>query len=277
MTGALDSFNRLGWLKFAPDAALLRWVRAVRPAALATRYDPARAEWLRCGGTWFVGVNALENDAAGAVGGSGPLEGQAMAFCRRDLGFDGALDRAQVSICYPGFPVQDAQESDASFAFRRDRDAAHLDGLHPTGPKRRRKLLEFQGFLLGIPITMADARAAPLVVWEGSHHIMGDMLRRELARSAPGDWPEIDLTTPYQAARKLAFETCKRRVIHAETGQAYLLHRMALHGVSNWQKAAKTAPEGRAILYFRPEVSRDLWLEEPLFSQVKLPVNQRGG
>jgi hypothetical protein len=260
MTDVLERFNRFGWLKFAPDAALLRWVNHISPAALATRHDPAHADWLRCGETWFVGVNALANDAAGAVDGSGPLDGQAIDFCRRALGFDGTFDRAQVSICYPGFPRRDAHESDARFAFRRNRDAAHMDGLHAVGPERRRKLLEFQGFLLGIPITKCDVKAAPLVVWQGSHRIMGDMLRRELAGIAPNDWPEIDLTAPYQAARKLAFETCKRRVVHAEIGQAYLLHRMALHGVSNWQKGAQAAPEGRAILYFRPEISPDGWL-----------------
>jgi hypothetical protein len=260
VTDQLTRFNRNGWLTFRPDAALSDWLSAAAPAALATRLDPANAQWLRCGGTWFVGVNALENNGAGAVNGSGPLKGRALDFCRHDLGFNGALDRAQVSICYPGFPQQDLGESDASFAFRLDRDAAHMDGLHAVGADRCRKMLEYQGFVLGIPITKADSKAAPLVIWEGSHHVMGEMLRRELAGVAPENWPNIDLTDPYQTARKQVFQTCKRRVIHTELGQAYLLHRMALHGVSNWQKGAKAGPEGRAILYFRPEVSRDGWL-----------------
>jgi len=265
VTDGLAGFNRDGWCIFGRDTALLHWLKTATPAALACRHDPTHGAWLRSGGTWFVGVNALKNDGAGVVNGSGPLRGRAIDFCRQSLGFDGALDGAldpaQVSICYPGFPIQDAGESAASFAFRRDRDAAHLDGLHAVGPERRRKLLEYQGFLLGIPITRADSKAAPLVVWEGSHHIMAQMLRRELAAIEPSDWPEIDLTQPYQAARRRVFETCKRRVIHADPGQAYLLHRMALHGISNWQNGAKAAPEGRAILYFRPEVSRDGWLD----------------
>ena len=42
-----------------------------------------------------------------------------------------------------------------------------------------------------------------------------------------------------------------------------MLHRMALHGVAAWQPAAIAAPEGRAILYFRPEIDQQTWLDLP--------------
>lgn len=254
------AFDRLGWCRFDRDPALERWLEAVRGPALATRADPAFADWLRCGGTWFVGVNALANDGMGALAGSGPLAGAAADFIRDALGFRGAFDRAQVSIVYPGYPRPNAGESAASFAFRRDRDAAHVDGLHPVGPERRRMATEYQGFLLGIPLTETGPGAAPLVVWDGSHRIMAEMFRTSLAGHAPETWPGIDLTDAYAEARRRVFATCPRRVLHAAPGEAYVLHRFALHGVAPWQDGAMAAPEGRAILYFRPDIARQDWL-----------------
>jgi hypothetical protein len=257
----LAVFRNTGWLKFDTDPGLLAWLKTAGPAALATRDDPEFAEWLTCEGTWFVGVNALGNDNKGAVAGSGPLRGRAIEFARDNLGFGAAdLDRAQVSICYPGFPKPRPGETAKAFEYRLNRDGAHVDGLHPFGPTRRRKLLEFQGFLLGIPITKADSLAAPLVVWEGSHKIMAEMFRAALTEVSPEQWPDIDLTEAYHAARQEVFNSCKRRVIHACPGQAYLLHRMALHGVSPWQSNAVASTDGRAIAYFRPEIPREKWL-----------------
>lgn len=250
-----------GWVHFGDAPELRRWLGHVGPAALAVRHDPGLADWLTCQGTWFVGVNALANDGQGAIAGSGPLPGPAMDFVRETLGFAGDLDRAQVSISYPGYPRPRIGESEAAFRFRRDRDAAHVDGLHPVGAERERRLEEFAGFLLGLPVTRADDRAAPLVVWEGSHQIMHAMFRRMLAPHAPADWPKIDLTEAYHAARREVFATCRRVVVHAHPGEAYLLHRMALHGMSPWRAGAIAAPEGRAILYFRPEISRPDWLD----------------
>lgn len=254
------AFHRCGWVGFEKDAALLHWLTAARAPALATRHDPAFADWLRCRGTWFVGVNALANDAGGRVAGSGPLAGRAADFARSLPGFSGEFDRAQVSIVYPGYPEARDGESAAAFAFRRDRDAAHVDGLHPVGADRRRRLEEFQGFLLGIPVTEADAGASPLVVWEGSHHIMAGMFRAELAAHPPEIWPEIDLTDAYHMARRKVFQSCPRRIVHTRPGEACLVHRFALHGVAPWQPGAKADPEGRAILYFRPEIARESWL-----------------
>ena len=188
----------------------------------------------------------------------------AIDFARGALKFgQGDLDRAQVSICYPGFPKRMQSESDAAFAFRLKRDAAHVDGLHPVGPQRQRRLEEFSGFLLGIPITDTSDGAAPLVVWEGSHKIMARMFVDQLSPVPRENWPELDLTQAYQTARKHVFETCTCKVLHAKPGEAYVLHRMALHGVAAWQPAAIAPPEGRAILYFRPEIDQQTWLDLP--------------
>ena len=138
-----------------------------------------------------------------------------------------------------------------------------MDGLHPVGPEKQRRLEEYQGFLLGLAVTEADAGAAPLVVWEGSHHIMRAAFQAALLEHAVEVWHEVDLTQVYQAARRQVFETCTRVVVHARPGEAYLLHRLALHGVSAWQDGATAPEDGRVILYFRPEIDRADWLRKP--------------
>lgn len=254
-----------GWIRFPRDSRVLGWLGTFAPEALKTRHNPEfERAWLHCEGTWFIGVNALNNDASGAVAGSGPMPGPALDFIRGKLGFEGGFDRAQVSIVYPGYPQPRKGESAPAFRFRQDRDGAHIDGLHPVGPDRQRKLQEFQGFLLGVPVTATNTQAAPLVVWEGSHRIIGAALRAALAQHPPETWHLLDLTEPYNAARKQVFDECKRVVVHARPGESYLLHRMAIHGVSPWLEGAKAPPEGRAILYFRPEIPRTSWLNVDL-------------
>ncbi|MCA8867563.1 MAG: hypothetical protein KDA67_02850 [Rhodobacteraceae bacterium] len=148
------AFQDLGWLRFAPEPAVQEWLFQVRPTALACLADPAFLDWWRCGGTWFVGVNALGNDHLGRVGTSEPLSGEAIEFIRRDLDLGNyGLDRAQISAILPGYPKIGHDENAASYRFRRQRDAAHVDGLHAIGPERRRMQREFQGYLLGLPVT----------------------------------------------------------------------------------------------------------------------------
>jgi len=76
------------------------------------------------------------------------------------------------------------------------------------------------------------------------------------------DWEGVDLTEGYQAVRKRAFETCPRVKIVAEPGEAYIVHRHAVHGMAKWDDGAKADPLGRIIVYFRPPTS-DLtrWLK----------------
>lgn len=246
-------FDR-GWCRFPFDPTLADWVHAALPAARAAVQAPENQEWLRCGGTWFVGVNALPNDPNGAVAGGPEMAGAACNFVRDALKLEGfSWDRAQVSVCYPGYPQPTATESADAFRFRLNRDAAHVDGLLPEGSERRRHLREPHGFVLGIPMVEADAGASPLVVWEGSHEIVRDAFRTVFGTLAPNRWRDVDVTDMYKATRQRIFEICPRVEVCAVPGEAYLIHRLALHGVAPWAQTAKTGPDGRMIVYFRPQ------------------------
>lgn len=263
------SFLCLGWTKFPWDSQIAQWADAVRPIAMRLIDDAElRKAWLRCGGTWFAGVNVLDNDAAGRVPpGEGPgLGGQAVEFALSVSGLgEISWDRGQVSVCFPGYPQPWGGESPAAFRFRRDRDAAHVDGLLRTDPGRRRALGETHGFILGIPLTETPPDAAPLVVWEGSHTLMRDAFRARFDGIAPEDWAGEDVTEAYTAARRRVFDTCPRVPVHARPGEAYLVHRLALHGVAPWGPEGGSAP--RIIAYFRPEpfpgALPEWWLEHP--------------
>ena len=228
------------------------WIDHARGPALAATADPGlQAEWLRHGGTWFVGVDALPNDAAGRVGEGPGLRGAAISAAVAETGVR-TLHRAQVSVTYPGYPLQDVGESDAAHRFRVGRDAAHLDGLLPEGAQKRRHLREPHAWILGIALTQADAGAAPLVVWEESHRIIGRAFAEAFEGVPPADWGDLDLTDIYKAARAEVFATCRRVEVPLALGESVLLHRHVIHGVAPWQTGARAAPEGRAVTYFRP-------------------------
>lgn len=249
----MSALTENGWASFAPEAAVLDWARAARRAALERIADPAeQARSLTCEGTWFVGVDCLPNDTSGAVGQSGPLGGAALAMAQELYG-PLPLHRAQVSVVHPGYPRARDGEDAAALRYRRTRDAAHVDGLLPVGPARRRMLRERHAFILGLPLTETSPEASPLVVWEGSHHVMRHAFQEALQGVAPEHWDEVDLTEIYHAARRIVFATCPRRPIHSAPGGAHLIHRMALHGVAPWGEAAHAPPEGRMVAYFRPE------------------------
>jgi len=106
-------FDALSWCAFEYDNKVQRWVDSVLPQALGTIHAIENKQWLRCGGTWFVGVNALANNSAGALGNGAPLSGRAMEFVHKLIvddrcsGNTGAhlkpglmLDRAQISVCF---------------------------------------------------------------------------------------------------------------------------------------------------------------------------------
>jgi hypothetical protein len=168
-------------------------------------------------------------------------------------------------VIYPGYPKPHTGETEAATRFRRDRDAAHVDGLLPIGPERHRMLREPHAFVLGLPMTQTDTGASPLVIWEGSHEVIRRALKTRLDPIPPQDWPNTDLTEAYTTARRAAFATCKRVCVHANPGEAYLVHRLALHGVAPWQTGANAPPEGRIIAYFRPELIGAMtdWLDLP--------------
>ena len=94
-------FPAAGYLRFPPDQRVLAWVRHVKLFAAAAARDDSQAHWLRCGGTWLVGVDALPNDREGRVTGGPPLSGQAMELIQETPGLQLPLHRAQISVCYP--------------------------------------------------------------------------------------------------------------------------------------------------------------------------------
>jgi len=265
MRNLARQFFTRGWCRFAQDATLLGWAGAALPAARACVADPRHARWLRYQGTWFAGVNALPNDARGAVAGSGPLAGAAVDFIAAELELEGfAWDAAQVSVCYPGYPLPMDGESDALLRYRREHDAAHVDGLLREGAERRRFLREFHGFILGIPLVDFDADASPFVVWEGSHEIVRAAFRQRFRDLPPAGWSDEDVTETYHATRQRVFETCPRVELHARPGEAFLVHRLSVHGMAPWRDGAAAGPDGRMIVYFRPDTfGPRQWLDNP--------------
>ncbi|MEM7522277.1 MAG: hypothetical protein AAF360_00640 [Pseudomonadota bacterium] len=259
----MDEFFERGWVRFPFDPDIAAWAAHADHAARAAEAAPAPG-MLRCDGTWFVGVNALETAGEGRLPGGPPLTGAAVEVAKALIGAPFAFDKAQASVCYAGYPRRGEEEGEAAFRFRRDRDAAHVDGLLPVGPDRRRMLKETHGFVLGLPLNAAPAGGAPLIVWERSHLVMAEALGSALTGAPADRWADIDLTEPYQAARRRCFETLERVEIAAAQGEAYLVHRHALHGVAPWRAGGG---EGRrAIAYFRPDpypgAAPSWWLDD---------------
>lgn len=265
-TQACEDLAKQGWTRFPRDPDLVHWVEQVRPLALDLMEDPALQDaWLRCGGTWFAGVQALPNDAAGGVRERDvpPLSGRAVDFVRALCGpFE--FDSGQVSACFAGYPKPMEGESEAAYRYRVLRHAAHVDGL-ARAPEGRRQVSEFHGFVLGIPLADSHSEASPLSVWEGSH----DLVRQALAAALDGipdsQWRGQDVTDTYHAVRRRCFDECGRVSLAAGLGEAYVVHRLALHGIAPW-RAPDNAPP-RIVVYFRPELgdsdSPRWWLESP--------------
>lgn len=239
---------RHGYVVFGHDPEVAAWAVQARSVALDVL---AQGGERRHGRTWFVGVDALPNAPDGSVNGV-PLAG----LWRAQVKAPREWHRAQLSVVFPGYPQQDAGESDAAHRFRRNRDAAHVDGLLPEGPDKRRHLREPHGFILGLPLDQVSA--SPLVVWRESHTIMRAAFQQAFADLSPQAWGDVDVTDTYKTARQEVFDTCERVEIVAAPGQAVLLHRHLLHGVAPW--ADDVAGDMRMIAYFRPLVDPAAWL-----------------
>lgn len=237
-----------GWARFAAEPATLAWAEAAAAAAARALRDPGEARWYRHGRTWFVGVDSLPNAADGRLAGGPPLAGAAVAAS----GWTGPWHRAQLSVVFPGYPGRDPGESEAAHRFRRERDAAHVDGILAEGEGRRRHVREPHAFVLGIGLTAADRGASPLVVWEGSHAVMREGLAAAIRGADPGREGDADVTRAYGEARRRAFETCRRTEVPLRPGEAVLLHRLLLHGTAPWAEGAAAGPGGRATAWFRP-------------------------
>jgi hypothetical protein len=263
MTNISNRFFETGWAAFPPEASVAAWAAQARFHALVAARDTAHhADQLRCGGTWFVGLDAVPNDREGRIENGPALTGRALEFAQSLIPKPLPLHPAQVSIVYPGYPQHMVGESPAAFGYRLNRDAAHLDGLLPVGPDRRRYLKEPHAFVLGIPVSHANAQASPLVIWEGSHKIFRSTFAHAFADIPSSEWTECDITDLYQNTRREVFERCRRIELSVPLGGAYVIHRLALHGVAPWREGADAAPEGRMIAYFRPELTHvSAWLQ----------------
>ncbi|MFY0619163.1 hypothetical protein [Shimia sp.] len=249
MVGTLGD---LGWTKLSFDEEVRRWALHAWQLGQKAMQAPDLAHWWACENTWFVGVDALPNDASGsfAQGPSFPISLQDAVT--RNFGPMPDLHPAQLSVVCPGYPKPRDGETPAAFRFRQTRDAAHVDGLRRGGDGGRR-VEEPHAWIMGIPLTHNTKEQAPLVVWEGSHMILGRVFRAALQKHPEKCWHSVDLKDVYLTARKQIFETCQRVPVLAQPGEAVLLHRQTLHGVATWEPGGGDSPGGhRAIAYLRP-------------------------
>ncbi|WP_439521894.1 hypothetical protein [Marivita sp.] len=238
-----------GYWQLDWNAQTYRWSQTARREARdIVQHPDLVAQWLQCEGTWFVGVDVLPSAPDGCVAGV-PLCGPAA----ERIGARDDLHPAQVSITYPGYPRPRADESDAAFRYRRNRDAAHMDGVLAEGSPKRRFLRDRHDWILGLPLTETSPGASPLVVWEGSHHILQSAMINALGDIPDADWGSTDITEVYQDARKEVFATCRRTPLFTRPGEAVLLSPFLLHGVAPWQAAATASRDGRMVAYLRPE------------------------
>lgn len=248
-----------GYICFDATDDSRAWARAALAIGRRVAADAgAQRANLRHRGTWFVGVDALPNARDGSLGGV-PLRGPWDAH----LPQRGPLHTAQLSVIYPGYPKQDAAESDGNHRYRLRRGAAHVDGLHPVGPERRRMALERHAYILGI--SLDGSRAAPTLCWPGSHLVLGAVLRAAIGDDDPA---QVDVTDAYHAARAQVFDQIAPVALWGPAGSSFLLHRFTLHGTAPWgdrgeNDGGKSAQDAaRFTAFFRPEWDGDArdWL-----------------
>ena len=244
-----------GFVQFDETRDMSNWAKAANAVADAVLADPdMRAKWLRHGDTWFVGVDALPTDDAGAIDGvplRAPWDGMVPGL---------PLHPAQLSVIYSGYPKKGAQDTDKAHKYRLSRDAAHLDGLLAEGPQNRRYLREPHAYIAAVAIN--DCRQAPLIVWPGSEEIMREAFTVAFAGMPSSMWSGIDVTEIYNDARAEVFECCERVEIPMTVGQSILLDRMTIHGTAP-DTQNKVPAAGRRLAFFRPQYAdmRD-WLRD---------------
>jgi hypothetical protein len=93
------------------------------------------------------------------------------------------------------------------------------------------------------------------------------MIRAVFAQAFDGvpeaEWHEIDMTDIYKASARGLRDLPEARGT-AAPGQCVLVHRHAIHGVAPVGRGRRAAPDGRAIVYFRPGIARfEDWLTLP--------------
>ncbi len=257
------SFDRFGWAVVEKDNLLLEWIseakKVTKDRISSRNFD---REQMRCGGTWFVGMNFLNNDYSGSLN-KVTFDGKAVSSILDRYGiFFEHWDKAQVSICYDGYPKPGKSETEASFLYRIKKFGAHVDGILPLGETRRRYAREYHNFIFGIPLVNFNKFAAPVVVWEGSHKIMRRFLSQKLLKNSSKFWKDQDITHLYHEARREVFLHCRKKIIVVPIGGSYILHRLSLHGIMPWGKNGHAEGSNRMIAYFRPLLKEaKFWLE----------------
>jgi hypothetical protein len=122
---------------------------------------------------------------------------------------------------------------------------------------------EYHRFILGIPMVEATPDASPFVIWEGSHEIVRETFVAYFGNIPQSEWVRHDITELYHALRRRVFANCRRLTLSAKPGEAYLVHRFALHGMAPWGTRASASADGRMICYFRPEMRSPMaWLND---------------
>ncbi len=254
---SIEQFYQQSWFLFDHDPAIQQWTTHTLPIAREQVTAKQHADWLRHNGTWFVGVNALPNDPLGKVGQSEKLSGVAAEFIKQLFNIKQLrLDKGQISVCYPGYPQASAIDSKQAHLYRKRKDSAHVDGLRRDYETNKRYLKEAHSYVLGIPLVDYSADASPLVVWEGSHEIIRRAFTELFDGLNPEQWGEVDVTEIYRHARQEVFDTCKRVAVPAKLGEAFIVHRLAVHGIAPWGETAWSGKDGRMICYFRPEFEK---------------------
>ena len=252
----------LGWCSFPSDEGIRNWVSHTLPVTKGIVNSAENSHWMRYQNTWFAGVNVLTNDAEGRVTDGPRLQGNITEFIYNILHLKtDNLDKGQISVCFAGYPKPMQAETEATFRYRLNRDAAHLDGLLAVGLQRRRYLREPHSYILAIPLVESPKDAAPFVVWEKSHEIIKQEFQKIYNSIRQDQWHDIDVTQAYQEMRKHIFEHCRRVAISVSPGETYLVHRHCLHGMAPWPKTIPNTADGRMICYFRPHsIDIQSWL-----------------
>ncbi len=252
LTKQIEQYTNHGFCLFEHDAAILNWVDSVLPAARKAVKAKQNQHWFRHGDTWFVGVNVLPNDRYGRLSNGPRLTGTAVNFIEKVITKKSLnLDRAQISVCYPEYPLPSSDESDSAFAYRLRRDAAHVDGIMRQG--EHRYLVERHDYIFALPVTQFSHDAAPFVVWKGSHKIIQAALSNFLAGFPVAQWNTVPVNDVYNEARKKVFADCQRIELALKPGQSFVGHRHILHGTASWGSSASSGPDGRMLCFFRPE------------------------
>ena len=127
----MREFFAKGWEVFEPEPLVEDWKHHALQDARRALKDPELAHWYECENTWFVGLDALDNDDHGRIAGSMPLSGQAIEFVAMLCGGQlPDLHRAQLSGVFPGYPKPRAGETEAAFRYPAFTALKGLD--HPT-------------------------------------------------------------------------------------------------------------------------------------------------